>query len=66
METKTDEFTTLSAADFDTMTEMLSVKLAAGGAGSGPQQIRYASNPVDVDYSFATGAYDTKTGGWAK
>lgn len=65
METKTDEFTTLSAADFDTMTEMLSVKLAAGGAGSGPQ-IKYASEPISVDYSFATGAYDAKTGAFHK
>lgn len=64
METKPEEFTTLSAADFDTMTEMLSVKLSAGGAGSGPQ-IKYPANPIDVDYSFATGAYDAKTGKWA-
>ncbi len=66
METKPEEFTTLSAADFDTMTEMLNVKLAAGGPGSGTPQIRYPANPVAVDYSFATGAYDEKTGGWTK
>ena len=64
METKTEEFTTLSAADFDTMTEMLSVKLAAGGPGSGVPQIKYPSETAQVDYSFATGAYDSATGKW--
>lgn len=64
METKPEEFTTLSAADFDTMTEMLSVKLAAGGPGSGAHPIKYPSEPDQVDYSFATGAYDSATGKW--
>jgi hypothetical protein len=66
METKNEEFTTLSAADFDTMTEMLSVKLTAGRPGSGTPQIKYPADPVAVDYGFATGAYNEKTKEWTK
>lgn len=65
METKDEEFTTLSASDFDTMTEMLSVKLVAGGSGSG-SQIKYPASPKATNYDFATGAYDGKTGEWVK
>ncbi len=66
IETKPDEFTALSASDFDKLAEdMGKTKLAAGGQGSGPQ-IKYPVSPKAMEYDFATGAYDGKTGKWIK
>lgn len=58
-ETKPEEFTSLSAADFEAMTGTLSVKLSA----SGNQPPRYISNNEKPNTA-ATGAYNPKTGEW--
>lgn len=59
LETKPDEFTSLSASDFEAMTGTLSVKLSA----SGNQPPRYVSNNEKPNTA-AIGAYNPKTGEW--
>ncbi|HAL86879.1 MAG TPA: hypothetical protein DCM31_08455 [Deferribacteraceae bacterium] len=59
LETKPEEFTSLSASDFDGMTEMLSVKLSA----STGQPPRYPASNQDVNVGM-TGAYNPNTGAW--
>jgi len=59
IETKPEEFTSLSASDFEAMTETLTVKLSA----SGNQPPRYVSNNEKPNTA-AIGAYNPKTGEW--
>ena len=59
METKTDQFTALTASEFKEMTETLAVKLSASGKPT------YPANNVS-DNTTATGAYDGKLGDWVK
>jgi hypothetical protein len=61
LETKADDFSTLSAADLTKLgTELGAVKLSAS------TQIKYPANDNTGTSDFATGAYDKNTRTWSK
>jgi coenzyme F420-reducing hydrogenase delta subunit len=58
LETKDTEFTSLSASDFDAMTEIMTVNLSASA------QVQYPAGNVQTENKACTGAYNPKTGAW--